>query len=43
MLVAAAIGGYFGARLRRRANAQVVRVCTVIILSVITAAFFVKA
>lgn len=43
MLVAAAIGGYFGARLGRRANAQVVRVCTVIISSVITAAFFVKA
>jgi len=43
MLVAAAIGGYFGARLGRRANAQVVRVGTVIISSVITAAFFVKA
>jgi uncharacterized membrane protein YfcA len=43
MLVAAAIGGYFGARLGRRANAQMVRWGTVIISSVITVAFFVKA
>lgn len=42
MLVAAAIGGYFGAKLGRRANAQVVRWGTVIISSAITVAFFIK-
>jgi uncharacterized membrane protein YfcA len=43
MLVGAAVGGYFGAMLGRRANAQVVRWGTVIISSCITVAFFFKA
>jgi uncharacterized membrane protein YfcA len=43
MLAAAAVGGYFGARLGRRANAQAVRWGTLIVSSAITVAFFVKA
>jgi uncharacterized membrane protein YfcA len=43
MLVAAAVGGYFGAVLGRRANAQVVRWGTVIVSAGITVAFFAKA
>ncbi len=43
LLVTAAIGAHFGAQLGRRANAQVVRWGTVIISTVITVAFFVKA
>jgi uncharacterized membrane protein YfcA len=43
MLAAAAVGGYFGAMLGRRANAQAVRWGTVIISAGITVAFFVKA
>ncbi len=43
MLAAAAVGGYFGAMLGRRANAKVVRWGTVIISTGITVAFFLKA
>jgi uncharacterized protein len=43
MLVAAAMGGYFGALLGRRANAQVVRWGTVIVSAGITVAFFLQA
>jgi uncharacterized membrane protein YfcA len=43
MLVAAAVGGYFGAVLGRRANAQLVRWGTVIVSAGITVAFFAKA
>jgi hypothetical protein len=41
--VAAAVGGYFGAVLGRRANAQLVRWGTVIVSAGITVAFFAKA
>jgi uncharacterized protein len=43
LLIAAAIGGYGGAMLGRRANPQVIRWGTVIISVGITVAFFVKA
>jgi uncharacterized protein len=41
--IAAAMGGYAGAQLGRRANAQVIRWGTLIISSGITVAFFIKA
>jgi hypothetical protein len=42
MLVASAIGGYFGAQLGRRAPASIVRAGTLILTACITLAFFVK-
>jgi len=43
MLVAATLGGYGGAQLRRRASAKAVRAGTVLLTSLITLAFFARA
>ncbi len=43
MLASAAIGGYVGARIGRRASPGVVRTCTFCITAAITVAFFVRA
>lgn len=42
MLIAAAVGGYCGAKIGRRASAKVIRVGTLLLTSLITLAFFVR-